>query len=168
MHTINTDQDTMSLHDFTVKSIDGTDYDMSQLSGKKVMVVNVASECGLTPQYANLQELYDNFGGEKFEIIAFPANNFGAQEPGTNEEIKGFCTKNYGVTFPVMSKISVMGDDQHPVYQFLTQKSKNGLGDHEMLWNFQKFLIDENGNLVKNVHPQTLPIDESIINWISG
>ena len=167
MHSFNI-EDQMSLHDFTVKSIDGKDFDLSQLKGKKVIVVNVASECGLTPQYENLQELYDQFGGEKFEIIAFPANDFGAQEPGTNEEINGFCSKNYGVSFPVMSKISVIGDDQHEVYQFLTQQAKNGLGDHEMLWNFQKFLVDENGELVRNVPPQTLPIDESIINWINS
>ena len=158
----------MSVHDFTVKSIDGKDFDLSQFKGKKMMIVNVASECGLTPQYAQMQELYNELGGEGFEIIGFPANNFGAQDPGADEDIQVFCSKNYGVTFPIMSKISVKGEDQHPLYQYLTQKAQNGLADHEMMWNFQKFLIDEKGMVARNVPPQTLPIDEEIINWIKG
>ena len=157
-----------NLHDFEVLAIDGTPYSLESLKGKKVMIVNVASECGLTPQYEQLQELYDTFGGETFQIIGFPANNFGAQEPGSEAEIAIFCSKNYGVTFPLMSKISVKGDDQHPLYQWLTREEQNGVADFEMLWNFQKFLIDEDGNVVRNVHPDVLPTDESILAWIES
>ncbi len=160
-------QEMKTLHDFKMTTIDGQEFDLSQLKGKKVMVVNTASECGLTPQYENLEELYKEFGGDKFTVIGFPANNFGGQEPGSDDEIKAFCTKNYGVTFQMFSKISVKGDDQHPLYQWLTKKELNGVSDAEMLWNFQKFLIDENGKWVRNVHPQTLPIDEDIVNWIT-
>lgn len=160
-------QDMKTFHDFTMTTIDGQEFDLSQLKGKKVMVVNTASECGLTPQYENLEELYKEFGGDDFTIVGFPANNFGAQEPGSDSEIKTFCTKNYGVTFQMFSKISVKGDDQHPLYQWLTKKELNGVSDAEMVWNFQKFLIDENGNWVRNVHPQTLPVDEEIVNWIT-
>lgn len=156
----------MNLHDFTVKDLYGNDFPLAQLKGKKVLIVNTASECGLTPQYKQLQELYEAHGGDKFEIIGFPANNFGAQEPGSNEEIASFCQKNYGVTFPMMNKISVKGDDQHEVYQFLTQKAKNGKEDVEVTWNFQKFMIDEEGNYVGYASPQTLPLDEQVLNWI--
>lgn len=161
-------QDMKTLYDFTMTTLDGKEFDLSQLKGKKVMVVNTASECGLTPQYENLEELYKEYGGDSFTIIGFPANNFGAQEPGSDAEIKAFCTKNYGVTFPMFSKISVKGDDQHPLYQWLTKKELNGVSDAEMLWNFQKFLIDENGHWIKTVHPQTLPIDDEIVNWVTG
>lgn len=166
-HTINI-QDTMSLHDFTVTDIDGNDFEMSQLKGKKVMIVNVASECGFTPQYESLQELYNEFGGEKFEILAFPANNFGGQEPGTDAEIKSFCQKNYGVTFPVMSKISVKGDDKHPIYEFLTSKELNGDENHKVKWNFHKFLIDENGKVIEGYGSMKSPVHEDIIDWING
>lgn len=155
-----------SFHDFTVKSIDGEDFDLSGLSGKRVMVVNTASECGLTPQYKDLQTLYEKYGSEDFVIIGFPANNFGKQEPGPNEKIKAFCELNYGVTFPMMAKISVKGDDIHPLYQWLTRKAENGVLDTEVVWNFQKFLINEDGELVKSLHPKTLPYDKEIMEWI--
>ncbi len=157
-----------TLHDFTVVDIEGNDYQLSQLKGKKVLVVNTASECGLTPQYEQLQAIYEKYKDKNFVIVGFPANNFGAQEPGTNKEISAFCQKNYGVTFPMMSKISVKGKDMHPVYQFLTQKAKNGLEDSEVQWNFQKYLINENGELAKVVSPRVLPTDAEITNWIEG
>ena len=157
-----------SFYDFKVKNIEGNDFDLAKLKGKKVLVVNTASKCGLTPQYKQLQSLYEQFGGEKFVIIGFPANNFMKQEPGTNEEIAEFCEKNYGVTFPMMEKISVKGDDMHPLYHWLTEKSKNGVLDSEIGWNFQKYLIDEKGHLVKMVEPKTKPDDEKIVSWIKG
>lgn len=157
-----------SFYDFKVKDIEGNDFDLAKLKGKKVLVVNTASKCGLTPQYKQLQSLYEQFGGEKFVIIGFPANNFMKQEPGTNEEIAEFCEKNYGVTFPMMEKISVKGDDMHPLYHWLTEKSKNRVLDSEVGWNFQKYLIDEKGQLVKMVEPKTKPDDEQIVSWIKG
>ncbi len=157
-----------SFFDFTVKDIDGNDFNLSSLKGKKVLVVNTASKCGLTPQYEALQALYEQYGGDKFVIIGFPANNFLGQEPGTNDEIIEFCQKNYGVTFPMMSKISVKGSDMAPIYQWLTEKSKNGVKDSKVAWNFQKYLIDENGNLVDFASPKTKPDDPKIINWIKG
>ena len=157
-----------SFHDFVVKDIDGKDFPLSSLKGKKVMVVNTASKCGLTPQYAKLEKLYKEYGGKGFIIIGFPANNFLSQEPGSNEQIKSFCTDEYGVSFPMMSKISVKGDDMHPLYQWLTEKDKNGLEDSSVSWNFQKYLIDENGKLVKVVSPRTDPLDEDIIAWIKS
>ncbi len=153
---------------FTVEDINGKEFSMESLKGKKVMVVNVASKCGLTPQYEQLQAVYEKYGGDDFEIVAFPANNFMGQEPGTNEEIKTFCSTNYGVTFPMMTKISVKGDDIHPIYQWLTQKDKNGVLDTEIQWNFQKFLIDEEGNLIKTFSPRTKPDDDEIIEWIES
>ncbi|HKX87536.1 MAG TPA: glutathione peroxidase [Flavobacterium sp.] len=157
---------TNTIYQFKVKDISGNDFDLASLKGKKVMIVNTASECGLTPQYEQLQELYTEYKDDNFVIIGFPANNFGAQEPGSNEQIATFCQRNYGVTFPMMEKISVTGDDTHPLYQFLTHKDKNGLEDNEVKWNFQKYLINEEGFLVKVFGPQTLPIDEEIMNWI--
>jgi glutathione peroxidase len=157
-----------NLYSFKSQTIDGKEFNLSQLKGKKVMVVNVASKCGLTPQYKELQELYTTYGGPRFEIIAFPANNFLNQEPGTAEEIQEFCSKNYGVTFPIMQKISVKGDDQSPIYQWLTQKSENGVTDSEVSWNFQKFLIDEQGNLVKSISPRTSPMSDEVIQWIKS
>jgi glutathione peroxidase len=130
------------------------------------MVVNVASQCGLTPQYEQLQKLYETYEKSNFVIIGFPANNFGKQEPGTNEEIKEFCTSKYGVTFPMMGKISVKGEDIAPLYQWLTMKMENGKEDAPISWNFQKFLIDENGNWIKVIDPRTSPMDEAIISWI--
>lgn len=155
-----------SFYDFKVKDIDGKDFDLSSLKGKKVLVVNTASKCGFTPQYKQLQSLFETYGGDKFTIIGFPANNFMSQEPGTNKEIAEFCEKNYGVTFKMMSKISVKGDDMNPVYQWLTSKSKNGVMDSDVKWNFQKYLIDENGKLVNVYYSKTLPDDEQIVSWI--
>ena len=157
-----------TIYQFKVEDLSGDTFDFSTLKGKKILVVNTASECGLTPQYEQLQEIYEKYKDKNFVIVGFPANNFGAQEPGTNQQIATFCQKNYGVTFPMMAKISVKGSDMHPVYQFLTQKAKNGLEDSEVQWNFQKYLINENGELVKVVSPRTLPTDAEIVNWIEG
>jgi glutathione peroxidase len=155
-----------SFYDFTVKTISGEDFAFSSLKGKKVLVVNTASKCGFTPQYADLERLYKEFGGDKFTIIGFPANNFLRQEPGSNKEIETFCRVNYGVTFPMMAKISVKGKDISPVYQWLTRKSLNGVMDSEVKWNFQKYLIDENGRLVDVVMTKESPYSERIINWL--
>ena len=157
-----------TLYDFKATTLDGQPFDLSALKGKKVLVVNTASKCGLTPQYALLQKLYDTYKDQNFVIIGFPANNFNSQEPGTNSEIKEFCTKNYGVTFPMMSKISVKGDDIDPLYKWLTSKSQNGVVDAEVQWNFQKFMINEQGQLVGFVSPKEKPDSEKIINWIKG
>jgi len=157
-----------SIYDFKVKDIDGKDFDLSSLKGKKVLVVNTASKCGNTPQYEVLEKLYKEYGNKNFTIIGFPANNFGSQEPGTNQEIAEFCTKNYGVTFKMMSKISVKGPDMDPLYQWLTSKSKNGVMDSEVKWNFQKYLIDENGKLVGMVDPKVKPDDDKILSWIKN
>lgn len=155
-----------SIHTFKVKTLEGADFDMASLKGKKVMVVNTASKCGLTPQYEGLEALYKQFKDSGFVIVGFPANNFMGQEPGTNEEIASFCQKNYGVSFPMMEKISVKGKDMHPLYHFLTEKSLNGLEDNKVQWNFQKYLVNENGQLEKVIGPRTLPNDPEIINWI--
>jgi glutathione peroxidase len=165
---IETNKQMKNFYDFTVETLDGNTFSFSSLKGKKVMVVNTASECGLTPQYKNLQALYEKYQNKDFVIVGFPANNFGAQEPGSNEQIGSFCQKNYGVTFPMMAKISVKGSDMHELYQFLTQKPRNGVEDSEVKWNFQKYLISENGKLVKVIPPTTMPDDVSIINWIEG
>lgn len=157
-----------TLHDFTVKDIDGKTVDLRVLKGKKVLVVNVASKCGLTPQYEELQALYDRYKDQDFIVIGFPANNFNEQEPGSNAEIKEFCTLNYGVTFPMMGKISVAGVDQAPLYQWLTQKSENGVLDQEVTWNFQKYLVDEEGRLVDVVLPRESPLSEKIVGWITA
>ena len=155
-----------TFYDFIVKDINGKDYPLSQLKGKKVLVVNTASKCGFTPQYEGLQELYEKYGGDDFIIIGFPANNFAKQEPGSNEEIATFCSINYGVSFPMMSKISVKGDDQHPLYKWLTSESDNGLEDSKVTWNFQKYMIDEEGQLVGHFSPKTKPDDEKLVSWI--
>ncbi|SFL39841.1 glutathione peroxidase [Porphyromonadaceae bacterium KH3CP3RA] len=157
-----------TLHDFTVKDIDGNDFSLASLKGKKVLVVNVASKCGLTPQYEQLQELYEKYRHLNFVVIGFPANNFMGQEPGSNLEIKEFCTANYGVTFPMMEKISVKGKDQAPLYKWLTKKSENGVMDQKVTWNFQKFMIDEEGHLVDVVMPKESPMSDKILNWITG
>ncbi|WP_335966465.1 glutathione peroxidase [Galbibacter sp. PAP.153] len=155
-----------TIYKFTVEDINGGTFSFEDLKGKKIMIVNTASECGLTPQYEQLQELYDAYKNSNFVIVGFPANNFAGQEPGNNEQIAKFCQANYGVTFPMMGKISVKGEDMHPVYHFLTEKSKNGVEDSEVAWNFQKYLIDQNGHVAKVISPKTLPTDESIIDWI--
>jgi glutathione peroxidase len=157
-----------TIYQFKVEDLSGNTFDFSTLKGKKILVVNTASECGLTPQYEQLQAIYEKYKDKNFVIVGFPANNFGAQEPGSNSEIATFCQQNFGVSFPMMAKISVKGGDMHSVYQFLTQKAKNGLQDSEVQWNFQKYLINENGELAKVVSPRTLPTDAEITNWIEG
>jgi glutathione peroxidase len=159
-------QSIKTLYDFKAKTIDGKDFDFSTLKGKKVLIVNTASKCGFTPQYKELQELFKLYGGDKFTIIGFPANNFLSQEPGTNEQIAQFCQVNYGVTFQMMAKISVKGKDMDPIYHWLTKKSENGLMDAPVQWNFQKFMIDENGKLAGMAPPSEKPLSDKIVNWI--
>ncbi len=167
---VKTDQtmEKQSIYQFKVTDLSGKEFDFASLKGKKILVVNTASKCGLTPQYENLQTIYDQYKDKNLVIVGFPANNFASQEPGTSGEIAEFCKQNYGVTFPMMDKISVKGNDMAPIYQFLTEKSKNGLEDSEVQWNFQKYLIDENGHLAKVVKPQTLPTDPEIVDWIKA
>jgi glutathione peroxidase len=152
---------------FKVKTLDGGEFDFSTLKGKKVMIVNTASKCGFTPQYKELEEVYEQYKGD-LVIIGFPANNFANQEPGSASEIRKFCTENYGVTFPMMAKISVKGDDMAPIYKWLTSKKENGVMDSEVKWNFQKYLIDENGKLVDVVYSKEKPDSEKIIAWITS
>lgn len=157
-----------SFYDFKVKDIDGNDVDLASFKGKKVLVVNTASKCGLTPQYEDLQKLYEKYGSDNFVIIGFPANNFMNQEPGSNKEIKQFCSSEYSVTFPMMAKISVKGKDIHPLYEWLTSEELNGVKDSKVKWNFQKYMINEEGQFVDVVFPKTLPTDEKIVSWIEG
>lgn len=157
-----------TLYDFKVTDIDGKEFDMAGLKGKKVLIVNVASKCGLTPQYAKLQELYEKYRDRNFVVIGFPANNFRGQEPLSNEEIKEFCTQEYNVTFPMMSKIDVVGEHKAPIYRWLTEKAVNGKLDAEVQWNFQKFMIDENGHVVDFAAPGDDPFSEKIVGWIEG
>ncbi len=164
----NTTMEKQTIYQFKVRDLAGKEFDFATLKEKKILVINTASKCGLTPQYKDLEAIYEQYKDKSFVIVGFPANNFGKQEPGTNEEISTFCERNYGVTFPMMSKISVKGADMDAVYQFLTQKSKNGLQDSEVEWNFQKYLINEKGELEKVIAPQILPTDESIVGWIKG
>jgi len=154
-----------SLYDFHPKAIDGKEIDFSQYKGKKILIVNVASECGNTPQYADLEKLYEK-NKDKLVIIGFPANNFGQQEPGTNAEISSFCKKNYGVTFPMMSKVSVKGADIDPLFSWLiSQPNPDKIGD--IRWNFEKFLLDENGKLIHRFHDKMSPMDETIVKAIN-
>jgi glutathione peroxidase len=153
---------TTSIHDFTLNSLQGTPLHFSTYKGKKILLVNVASQCGLTPQYSQLEELAQA-SGDQLVIIGCPANNFGAQEPGSDEEIAHFCSSNYGVSFPMTTKISVKGPDQHPLYQFATQKEKNGVQDSDVEWNFQKYLFDEQGQLVRVFKPTVEPLDAQIL-----
>ncbi len=155
-----------TIYQFKVEDINDKIFDFSTLAGKKIMVVNTASKCGFTPQYEDLQKLYDKYKDSGFVIVGFPANNFLWQEPGSNQEIASFCQKNYGVTFPMMAKISVKGSDKSPVYKFLTEMDKNGLDDSKVSWNFQKYLIDRSGYLSKILPPKTEPMDKEIIDWI--
>lgn len=152
-----------TIHTFKIEGIEGEEIDFAAFRGKKIIVVNLASECGYTPQYQQLQELYEGFG-DKLVIIGFPANNFGGQEPGSNGEIRAFCTRRYGVTFPLAAKIDVM---THPVYRWLTRKSENGFLDSDVTWNFQKYLLDEQGCLVNCLPPSTDPLDDRIVAWIN-
>lgn len=155
-----------SIHNFKVDDLNGKEFDFSSLKGKKIMVVNTASKCGLTPQYKGLQSIYDKYKDQNFVIVGFPANDFMSQEPGTDAEIAAFCETNYGVTFPMMSKISVKGNAMSPVYKFLTEKSENGKQDSQVSWNFQKYLLNEQGQLEHVISPRTEPDHESIVKWI--
>ena len=157
-----------TIYQFKVTNLEGEEFDFSNLKGKKVMIVNTASKCGLTPQYKKLQALYVKYGNENFEIIGFPANNFLFQESGTDEEIAAFCEKNYGVTFPMMSKISVKGGNMHPVYKFLTKEAENGVISSSVSWNFQKYLINSDGQLARVISPRTQPDDPKVISWIEN
>jgi len=151
---------TGKIYDFTMNDIDGKPMSLSQFRGKALLVVNTASLCGNTPQYADLQTLYERYGARGFEVLAFPANNFGKQEPGSNEEIKGFCFTKYSLTFPLFSKISVKGDDKHPLYRYLTEQTPF---PGEVEWNFQKYLIDRNGNVIARYHHRTKPLSDEIV-----
>lgn len=151
----------MNFYDFKINDITGNDFDLSQYKGKKLLLVNTASECGYTPQFEQMEEMHKEFGGDKFEIIGFPSNDFGAQDPGSNEEIATFCQKNYGVTFPMMEKITVLGENAHPIYKWLQNELST-----EVKWNFHKFLIDEHGNVVKEISHRTPPNDLEIVDWI--
>ncbi|OCB71141.1 glutathione peroxidase [Flavobacterium crassostreae] len=157
-----------TIYQFKVTDIAGNTFDFASLKGKKILIVNTASECGLTPQYEDLETLYTTYKSQDLVVVGFPSNNFGGQEPGTNKEIASFCQKNYGVSFPMMNKVSVKGDDMCAIYQFLTQKDKNGLQDSDVEWNFQKYLINKNGELEKVLSPRTLPTDPAILNWIKA
>jgi glutathione peroxidase len=150
-----------SVHDFTMKSIDGKDVSLSSFKGKKLLIVNVASKCGYTPQYKELEALSKKYAG-KLVVLGFPANNFGSQEPGSNDEIKGFCEKNYGVTFPMFAKISVKGKDVDPLYAFLSNKDANGTVGTAPSWNFCKYLVDENGKVLKFFSSGTDPMSKEI------
>ncbi len=158
---------TVNFYDFKVKTLEGKEFDFSTLKGKKVMIVNVASNCGNTPQYKDLEALYEKYRDE-LVIIGFPANNFGGQEPGSPSEIRKFCTEKYNVSFPLMEKSSVKGDNMNPVYKWLTSKEENGVMDSEVTWNFQKYLIDDNGKLAGMLKPKELPESEKTITWLSA
>ncbi|WHZ22666.1 MAG: glutathione peroxidase [Nitrospira sp.] len=151
---------TSTVYDFTLNDIDGKPVSLSQFKGKVIMLVNTASFCGNTPQYADLEKMYETYRDKGFEILAFPANNFGQQEPGTNEEIKGFCLTKYSVGFPLFSKISVKGGDKHPLYQYLTEQSPF---PGEVEWNFQKYLVDRSGNVVARYHHRTKPLADEVV-----
>jgi glutathione peroxidase len=160
-------QSTQSIYDYKVETINGDTIRMDIFRGKKLLIVNTASKCGFTPQYKELEALYQKYGGDKFIIVGFPANNFMHQEPGSNTEIQNFCQKNYGVSFPMMAKISVKGNDIHPLYKWLTSKNINGVMDSKVKWNFQKYMIDPDGKLVGVIGSSTNPMSPEIINWIT-
>lgn len=153
---------TKSIHDFKLKSLQGDLLDFANFAGKKILLVNVASQCGLTPQYTQLEGLYEQFS-DQITIIGCPANNFGAQEPGSDEAIQQFCSTTYGVSFPMTTKISVKGADMHPLYEFVTQKTENGLQDSEVQWNFQKYIFNELGILTHVFAPTVEPTDDQIL-----
>ena len=158
---INPNDTTKSIHQFKVASLDGGTIDFASFKGKKILVVNTASECGYTPQYKELQALYEKYK-EKLVVVGFPANNFGGQEPGSNTEIKSFCELNYGVKFPMAAKISVSGDDMAAIYKWLTSKAQNGVLDAEIKWNFNKFLLNENGQMIAYYPSKVSPMSEEI------
>jgi glutathione peroxidase len=157
-----------SMYDFTLKNIDGQEVKLDTYRGKVTMLVNTASKCGLTPQYEGLQTIYDRYKDKGFTVLGFPANNFMGQEPGTEKEIKEFCTLNYKVSFPMFSKISVKGEDQHPLYTFLTHKDTNPGFEGDITWNFEKFLADKNGKIVARFSPKTKPDDPEVIKAIEA
>jgi glutathione peroxidase len=156
----------MSFYQLSATDINGNLLKMEQFRGKKLLVVNTASECGFTPQYQQLQELYEMYKDKGLVVIGFPSNDFGGQEPGTETDIATFCQKNYGVTFPMMAKVSIKGEDPHPVYHWLTSKEQNGVSDATVEWNFNKFLIDEQGRWVKHYGAKTEPLDDRILEWL--
>lgn len=155
-----------SVHDFTVADIDGKDVSLSQYKGKIIVIVNTASQCGLVGQFAELEAFYKKYKDKGVVVLGFPENNFMGQEPLDNAEIKTFCSKNYGVTFPMFSKISVKGKDMAPLYKFLTDKNENGVLDAPIKWNYQKFIIDRNGNIVASVAPRTSVNDPEFMQYI--
>lgn len=154
-----------SIHTFKVQSLDGKTIDFSKFKGKKILIVNTASECGFTPQYEDLEKLYETYK-DKLVIVGFPANNFGGQEPGTNEQIGAFCKKNYGVTFPMAAKVSVKGKDIAPIFKFLTDKKLNGVKNTTILWNFTKFLLNEKGELIDTFISTTKPTSDSVTKYL--
>ena len=154
-----------SIHTFKVAGIDGKQINLAAYKGKKILIVNTASKCGYTPQYESLQKVYDQYK-DKLVIIGFPCNQFGGQEPGTNAEIVEFCEKNYGVTFPLADKVDVKGADQSSIYQWLTQKTKNGVLDATIGWNFNKFLLDENGKMLAYFPSNVKPDSDAILNYL--
>jgi len=154
-----------TIHGFQITSLEGETIDLSQYKSKKILIVNTASKCGYTPQYEGLEKLYSE-NKDHLVIIGFPANNFGNQEPGANDEIAAFCERNYGVSFPMSEKISVKGDDMEPIYQWLTQKKWNGLKDSEVKWNFQKYLIDENGKLMEVFESAVKPLSSELMSHL--
>jgi glutathione peroxidase len=154
-----------SIHSFTVKGIDGKNISLSSFKGKKIMVVNTASKCGYTPQYEGLEKVYEQYK-DKLVIIGFPCNQFGGQEPGSSEEIVTFCKKNYGVTFPLAEKIDVKGDQIAPIYKWLTEKQRNGVLNAAISWNFNKFLLDENGKMLAYFPSNVKPDSEEILSYL--
>ena len=155
-----------SIYDYKVDALEeGKTINFADFKGKKILIVNTASECGFTPQYKDLEQISKEYA-DKLVVIGFPANNFGGQEPGTNVEIGAFCEKNYGVTFPLAAKVSVKGDDMAPIFKFLTEKDLNGVKDSKILWNFTKFLVDENGKLIDSYVSNVKPTDEAIVKYL--
>ena len=158
----------MNLYQLSFNNIDGEEISFKSYEGKVILIVNTASKCGLTYQYESLQKLYSQYKDFNFVIIGFPSNDFLWQEPGSNEQIMDFCEENYGVTFPMMSKVTVKGSKKHPIYQFLTQKSKNEYKDSKVTWNFQKYLINKDGKIEKIIAPRTRPDSEEVVSWITN
>ncbi|MEZ4982564.1 MAG: glutathione peroxidase [Saprospiraceae bacterium] len=157
--------DPTSIKSFKVKGIDGKELDFASFGEKKLMIVNVASECGFTPQYRQLQELYESFH-DKLVIVGFPCNDFGNQEPADEKDIEKFCQLNFGVSFPLTEKVKILGNETHPVYQWLTQKSQNQHSDSEVSWNFQKYLLDQDGHLQKVLPSSVSPVDPEVVDWV--
>jgi len=157
---------TSSIHQFKTKTLEGGDFDFASLKGKKILIVNTASKCGFTPQYKELEELYQKYKNQNFTIIGFPCNQFGNQEPGSSDEIHDFCTKNYGVTFLMMEKVNVKGNSICDIYKWLTSKAQNGVMNSSVKWNFQKYMIDENGFLVDYMMSFKSPLSSKITKWI--